>query len=123
MRELGPQRVQIQSLLEHAGLGVFYYALNGVVNLTNHCATLGVVKWFWDTINFHLPFGEMTITPFTFASLMGFGFLRKSLVYQEDLHTHRNQLFHFFSPIIESISHEDHFSCNILVNLMHDDEW
>jgi len=38
----------------------------------------------------------MIITPFDFAMLVGLGFTRESLVYQENFYTHRGQLLHLF---------------------------
>lgn len=53
---------------------------------------------------------------------VGLGLIGDLLVYQEDFYTHRDQLFHLFGQIMESIPYEGHFPYSILVNLMHDDE-
>lgn len=71
--------------------------MNGATNLTDYYIIRGVVKRLWDTTDtFHFPFGEMTTTPYHFAMPTGLGFAGELLVYQEDFHTNRVQLFHLF---------------------------
>ena len=78
----GPQRAQIQVVVENAGFYAFYSALIRVMDLTDRFFTYRVVESSWDVTNtFHLPFGEMTITLFDFAVLTVLSFTRESLVY------------------------------------------
>lgn len=105
--------------------GVWYLLLciKQGADLTGRCVTRGVIERLWDTTStFYLLFGEMTIAHFDFAMLTGTGFTGELLVYQEDFHTHCDQLLHLLSPIMESIPLEDHFSYSILIDLMQDDE-
>lgn len=50
--------------------------------------------------------------------LMGLRFVGELLLYQEDFRTNHDQVFHIFGPVMECIPNEDHFSCNILFNLI-----
>ena len=80
MRDLRHREAQVQHVLNDAGFVLLYLALEGAVNLTDHCIT-------WDTTNtLHVPFREMTITPFDFVMPMGLGFSGDLLGYQEYLY-------------------------------------
>ena len=78
-------------VLEQVGFVAFYAMLSRVEGLTTRRVTRGVVKRLWGKTNtFHLPFGELTITPFNFAMLMGLVLVGELLVYQEDFYTYRD---------------------------------
>ena len=104
MRELGHRRVQIRTMLEHAG---FQSALRGVADLTDCCVTRGLVERFQEPVDtFHFLFGNITISCFNFAMLMVLGFTGEPLVYQEDVYTCHDQHFHHFDLVMEFIPQE-----------------
>ena len=70
----------------------------------------------------HLLFGEMTLKPIYLVMLMGLGFTGELLIYQEDFYTDCDKRLHLSGPIVELIPHEDHFSYNVLIDLMCDDD-
>jgi len=79
MREHGTPEIQIQSMLNHAGLGSFYLGLNGVAYLTNCCVTYNTVERLWGATNTFLsPFGEI---PYGFKMLTSLEFAAEPLVY------------------------------------------
>ena len=53
--------------------------------------------------------------------LMGLGSAGEMLAYQEDFHTHCDQPFHLFGPIMEAIPYKDHFSYIILIDMINND--
>ena len=121
-KELGRQRVQVQTVLEYVGFDAFYLTLNGMADLIDQCITRSVVKRFWDTTNtIHSLFGEITITAFGFVMVIGFRFIVEPLVCMEDFYTSHDQLLHLFGLIMEFI-YGDHFSYSILADLMGENE-
>lgn len=52
---------------------------------------------------------------------MGLGSAGEMLVYQEDFHTHCDQHFYLFGPIMKAIPYKDHFSYIILIDMINND--
>jgi len=93
------REVKIQSTLENAGFESFPSTLEGMVHLIDRCITHMIAGRFWGTININpFSFGEMTITPFDFAMLMGLGFSEDLLVYQKDFDLQCDHLSKLFGP-------------------------